>query len=180
MTFVNADVAKDRIMALIAARPPRAVVIDIGATADLDVATMDMMAALLDELDVLGVELGSASPRVDPRPDATIGADGERRRRPLLPQLRLPWRPCQNDRVGLPAGPQQPADRHATRPSSIASARTGEPWAADAGPVPTTTPPRRRRRQRSERERTRAPSFAARVSPGLCHSDDIVGTPVGG
>ena len=46
-------------MALIAARPepPRAVVLDIGATADLDVATMDMMAALLVELDVLGVEL---------------------------------------------------------------------------------------------------------------------------
>ena len=46
LTFVNADVAKDQIMALIAARPepPRAVVIDIGATADLDVATMDMLA----------------------------------------------------------------------------------------------------------------------------------------
>ena len=59
LTFVNADVAKDQIMGLIAARPepPRAVVVDIGATADLDVATMDMMAALLVELGVLGVEL---------------------------------------------------------------------------------------------------------------------------
>ena len=48
LTFVNADVAKDQIMALVRARPepPRAVVLDIGATADLDVATTDMLAAL--------------------------------------------------------------------------------------------------------------------------------------
>src|SRR4029079_12573378 len=59
LTFVNADVAKDQIMALIAGRPvpPRALVLDIGATADLDVATMDMLAALLVELGVLGIDL---------------------------------------------------------------------------------------------------------------------------
>ena len=91
LTFVNADVAKDQIMALIAAlpEPPRAVVIDIGATADLDVATMDMMAALLVELGVLGVDLRLSQVRgIGPRPDATVGADGERRRGPLLPVRR--------------------------------------------------------------------------------------------
>jgi len=52
LTFVNADVAKDQVMARIGARdePPRALIIDIGATADLDVATMDMLAALSLEL----------------------------------------------------------------------------------------------------------------------------------
>ncbi|MFL5718891.1 MAG: SulP family inorganic anion transporter [Chloroflexota bacterium] len=59
LTFVNADVAKDQIMALIAGRPepPRALVLDIGATADLDVATMDMLGALLVESGVLGIDL---------------------------------------------------------------------------------------------------------------------------
>jgi sulfate permease, SulP family len=52
LTFVNADVAKDQIMALIGGQPvtPRALVLDIGATADLDVATTDMLAALSVEL----------------------------------------------------------------------------------------------------------------------------------
>jgi high affinity sulfate transporter 1 len=59
LTFVNADVAKDQIFALIDARPdsPRALVLDIGATADLDVATMDMLSALLIELRPRGIEL---------------------------------------------------------------------------------------------------------------------------
>ncbi|MFL5675302.1 MAG: SulP family inorganic anion transporter [Chloroflexota bacterium] len=59
LTFVNAEVAKDQIVALIAARPaaPRALVVDIGATADLDVATIDMFSALVVELRGLGVEL---------------------------------------------------------------------------------------------------------------------------
>jgi MFS superfamily sulfate permease-like transporter len=58
LTFVNADVAKDQIMAHVAgaAEPPRALVVDIGATADLDVATMDMLAALVLELRTLAIE----------------------------------------------------------------------------------------------------------------------------
>jgi SulP family sulfate permease len=59
LTFVNADVAKDQVMAHIAARsePPRALIIDIGATSDLDVATMDMLAALSMELGGRAIDL---------------------------------------------------------------------------------------------------------------------------
>ena len=59
LTFVNADVAKDQVMAHITARSerPRALVIDIGATADFDVATMDMLAALSVELGRLAIDL---------------------------------------------------------------------------------------------------------------------------
>ena len=73
LTFVNADVAKDQIMALIAARAdaPRALVLDIGATADLDVATTDMLAGLHVEL--AGRRRrgpAGAGARIGPRPDA--------------------------------------------------------------------------------------------------------------
>lgn len=59
LTFVNADVAKDQVMILIkaASESPRALVVDIGATADLDVATQDMLAALALELGKLGIGL---------------------------------------------------------------------------------------------------------------------------
>ena len=59
LTFVNADVAKDHVMAAIAAapEPPRALILDIGATADLDVATMDMLAALSLELGGVAIDL---------------------------------------------------------------------------------------------------------------------------
>ena len=65
LTFVNADVAKDQIMTLIAERAdtPRALVVDIGATADLDVATTDMLAALHAELAGRGVEVRLAQVR---------------------------------------------------------------------------------------------------------------------
>jgi SulP family sulfate permease len=65
LTFVNADVAKDQVMDLIAARskPVRALVLDIGATADLDVATTDMLALLFTELDKRGIELRLAQVR---------------------------------------------------------------------------------------------------------------------
>jgi sulfate permease, SulP family len=65
LTFVNADVAKDQIVALLAAQaePPRAVVIDIGATADLDVATTDMLATLFADLAADGIELRLAQVR---------------------------------------------------------------------------------------------------------------------
>jgi high affinity sulfate transporter 1 len=65
LTFVNADVAKDQIVGLLRAQPakPRAVVIDIAATADLDVATIDMLAALFTDLQRDGIELRLAQVR---------------------------------------------------------------------------------------------------------------------
>ncbi len=59
LTFVNADVAKDQVMEHIAGapEPPRALILDIGATADLDVATIDMLTALVVELRSLAIEL---------------------------------------------------------------------------------------------------------------------------
>jgi SulP family sulfate permease len=65
LTFVNADVAKDQIVALINARPdpPLALVFDIGATADLDVATTDMLAALFTELEARGIDFRLAQVR---------------------------------------------------------------------------------------------------------------------
>ena len=65
LTFVNADVAKDQIMTLIRGRadPPRALVLDIGATADLDVATIDMLAALRADLQERGIDLRLAQVR---------------------------------------------------------------------------------------------------------------------
>ena len=66
LTFVNADVAKDQIIALVRglARSPRpALVLDIGATADLDVATTDMLASLLTDLHDSGIDLRLAQVR---------------------------------------------------------------------------------------------------------------------
>ena len=65
LTFVNADVAKDHVIALVRARAAgtRAVVLDIGATADLDVATTDMLMGLASELAAAGVELRLAQVR---------------------------------------------------------------------------------------------------------------------
>ena len=65
---------------------PRALVLDIGATADLDVATTDMLAALHGELartwDRLPPRPGAW---VGPRPDAPDRPDDDHRRGPLLP-----------------------------------------------------------------------------------------------
>jgi SulP family sulfate permease len=65
LTFVNADVAKDQIMALIRGRPtvPGALVLDIGATADLDVATTDMLAILFEDVGGGGTDLRLAQVR---------------------------------------------------------------------------------------------------------------------
>jgi MFS superfamily sulfate permease-like transporter len=58
LTFVNADVAKDQLKALRRARtePTLAVILDIGATSDLDVATTDMLTALAADLRGDGIE----------------------------------------------------------------------------------------------------------------------------
>jgi MFS superfamily sulfate permease-like transporter len=57
--FFNANVAQAQILALVntpVARP-RAVLLDLGATADLDVTTGDMLATLVDDLQEHGVTL---------------------------------------------------------------------------------------------------------------------------
>ncbi len=65
LTFVNADVAKDQIVALIRGLSvaPAGLVLDIGATADLDVATTDMLASLLADVHDSGIELRLAQVR---------------------------------------------------------------------------------------------------------------------
>jgi SulP family sulfate permease len=65
LTFVNASVAKDQIMALIgvADPPPVVVVLNISATADLDVATIDMFNELIGELRRRSIELRLAQAR---------------------------------------------------------------------------------------------------------------------
>jgi sulfate permease, SulP family len=65
LTFVNASVAKDQIMAMIgaAAEPPKVVVLSISATADLDVATIDMFNELIEELGRRSIELRLAQAR---------------------------------------------------------------------------------------------------------------------
>ena len=65
LTFVNADVAKDQIMTLLRGRSgaPAALVLDLGATADLDVATNDMLRALHTDLRESGIELRLAQVR---------------------------------------------------------------------------------------------------------------------
>ena len=84
LTFVNADVAKDQVMALVHARAdrPAAIVLDIGATADFDVATTDMLAALHADLREAGIELRLSQVRGSVRDRmrrtglmATIGED---------------------------------------------------------------------------------------------------------
>ena len=116
LTFVNADVAKDQIVALVRAAPAdlRAVVLDIGATADLDVATTDMLGRALHRTPR---GRGRAPPRPGsqprPRPDAPDGPGRPHRRGALVP-------------VGL-----RPPSR---RRSSIARPTTVEPPAPDATP----------------------------------------------
>ena len=65
LTFVNASVAKDQIMALIRAAdpPPSILVLSISATADLDVATIDMLNELIEELHRRSIELRLAQAR---------------------------------------------------------------------------------------------------------------------
>ena len=57
--FFNANVAKTQILGLVASREPapRAVLVDMAATADLDVTTTDMLSSLLTDLHDAAVEL---------------------------------------------------------------------------------------------------------------------------
>jgi SulP family sulfate permease len=60
--FFNSSVTRSQILALVDGQPspPRTVILDVGATADLDVTTTDMLAQLLDELEERGVTLSLA------------------------------------------------------------------------------------------------------------------------
>ena len=65
LTFVNSNVAKDQIVAMVreAQPPPEAVVLDLSATADLDIATIDMFGELIAFLRDRGVALRLAQVR---------------------------------------------------------------------------------------------------------------------
>jgi len=60
--FFNSSVTRSQILALVDGQPspPRMVILDVGATADLDVTTTDMLAQLLDDLEERGVALSLA------------------------------------------------------------------------------------------------------------------------
>jgi SulP family sulfate permease len=60
--FFNSSVTRSQILALVDGQPspPRRVILDVGATADLDVTTTDMLAQLLDDLEERGVALSLA------------------------------------------------------------------------------------------------------------------------
>ena len=60
--FFNSSVTRSEIVALVDGQPspPRMIILDVGATADLDVTTTDMLAQLLDDLEERGVALSLA------------------------------------------------------------------------------------------------------------------------
>jgi SulP family sulfate permease len=130
LTFVNADVAKDQVVALLRSQPvtPRAVVIDIAATADLDVATTDMLAALFAALQSDGIDLrlaqvrGSVRDRM--RRTGLMTTFGERR-------CYLSTESAVADPLPEPAVPQ--VDGEAPVPQADGGAAAGgEPAAGDA------------------------------------------------
>jgi SulP family sulfate permease len=57
--FLNANVARAQILTLVAASqpPPRAILFDLGASGDLDVASLDMLKSLVRELEETGVDV---------------------------------------------------------------------------------------------------------------------------
>jgi SulP family sulfate permease len=63
--FLNANVARGQILEMVRAGqpPPKAVLFDLGASADLDVASMDMLRSLVDELKELGSDVMLAQVR---------------------------------------------------------------------------------------------------------------------
>jgi SulP family sulfate permease len=60
--FFNSSVTRSQILALVDGQPspPRMIILDVGATTDLDVTTTDMLAQLLDDLEERGVALSLA------------------------------------------------------------------------------------------------------------------------
>jgi high affinity sulfate transporter 1 len=60
--FFNSSVTRSQILALVDGQPspPRMIILDVGATTDLDVTTTDMLVQLLDDLEERGVALSLA------------------------------------------------------------------------------------------------------------------------
>ena len=187
LTFVNADVAKDHVIALVRARAAgtRAVVLDIGATADLDVATTDMLMGLASEL-ARRRRRAPARPgsRLRPRPDAQDRAGRHDRRGALVPVGRG-WRSRRPSlrRRGTDRGTGAARGRARDRLAESRVRPDGEPGHDDD-----------RDHRQGEKEdvagrlcdprgggtRTRTARPPVLGSPARCHSEDIVGTPVGG
>jgi sulfate permease, SulP family len=55
--FFNANVARTQILAQITDTPPRAILLDLGATADLDIGTSDMLRDLVSDLRLADIDL---------------------------------------------------------------------------------------------------------------------------
>ena len=175
---------------------PRALVIDIGATADLDVATTDMLAALFTRTPASsGIELRLAQVRGSVRDRmrrtglmTTIGEEPlylsveARSADPLPPRDARPRPPgcvVADDAGGAAAG----------RASAIAGVRAYAELRRSRSRSPLARWPRPRPRRhpttasssghdvRRRRRPTRPPDA---TRPGWCHSDDMVGTAVGG
>jgi SulP family sulfate permease len=55
--FFNANVARTQILGLTKVNPPQAILLDLGASADLDIGTSDMLTALISDLRQVGIEM---------------------------------------------------------------------------------------------------------------------------
>jgi SulP family sulfate permease len=55
--FFNANVARTQILGLTKENPPQAILLDLGASADLDIGTSDMLTALISDLRQAGIEM---------------------------------------------------------------------------------------------------------------------------
>jgi high affinity sulfate transporter 1 len=55
--FFNANVARTQILGLTKENPPQAILLDLGASADLDIGTSDMLTALISDLRQVGIEM---------------------------------------------------------------------------------------------------------------------------
>lgn len=55
--FFNANVARTQILDLTKENPPRAILLDLGASADLDIGTSDMLQALISDLRQAGIDM---------------------------------------------------------------------------------------------------------------------------
>jgi MFS superfamily sulfate permease-like transporter len=55
--FFNANVARTQILGQTKENPPRAIILDLGASADLDIGTSDMLQALISDLRQAGIDL---------------------------------------------------------------------------------------------------------------------------
>ena len=154
-------------MALIArasAEPPRAVVLDIGATADLDVATTDMLAGPVDGAPARRHRSPAGpGPRVGPRPDAPDRADDDDRRGATATSRSR--RAVARD--PLPGGARR-APRLAGRPPAVE--RRG-PTSGTLVAAIAARARRSRRRRRRPRRRRRRPSPSAMTYAGARPTD---------